>query len=61
MLDMRTQTADWAFPFWFRPPDTAFPHVFVELDRDATFVQDFDNPQGGTSDRVTLNMIEVLG
>ena len=61
ILDMRDQTSDWSNPFFFRPPDDTFPIVFVELDRDATFVQDFDNPLGGTSDRVTLNMIEVLG
>ena len=61
ILDMREQTSDFSNAFWFLPPDDSFPIVFVELDRDASFIQDFDNPQGGTSDRVTLSMIEVLG
>ena len=33
-LDMREQTDDWSRPFWFRPPDTTYPTLLVELDRD---------------------------
>lgn len=62
LLDLRTQTSDWSHPWFFRPPDDAFPTVLVELDRDENRIQDFDSPlDTGTSDRVTLNMIEVKG
>lgn len=61
-LDMREQTDGWSRPFWMRPPDSAYPDLLVELDRDSDWVQDFANPlESGTSDRITLPLIEVLG
>lgn len=61
-LDMREQTNDWADPFWFLPPDDIYPIVFMELDRDSQWTQDHGNPlDSGTSDEVTLPLIEVLG
>ena len=62
MLDMKEQTADWSYPFFFSPPDDAYPLVLVELDRDGDWEQDFLDPLiSGTSDAVTLPLIEVLG
>ena len=61
-LDMREQTANWSEPFWFRPPDTTYPTILMELDRDSDWVQDFDSPlDSGTSDAITMPLIEVLG
>jgi hypothetical protein len=61
-LDMREQTAQWSEPFWFRPPDTTYPTALYELDRDSDWVQDFDSPlDSGTSDAITMPLIEVLG
>jgi hypothetical protein len=61
-LDMREQTANWSFPFFFRPPDDTFPTILMELDRDSDWVQDFDSPlDSGTSDAITMPLIEVLG
>ena len=62
LFDLQAQTFDWSEPFWFRPPDTDYATLLVELDRDSLWRQDRDNPFGsGTSDRVTLPLIEVLG
>ena len=62
LLDGQDQTDDWSQPFWFRPPDTTYPTLLVELDRDADWQQDFSDPLiAGTSDKVTMPMIEVLG
>lgn len=62
MLDMREQTDDWSQPFFFTPPDTIYPTVFVELDRNSDWMQDHDSPlDTGTSDEVTLPLIEALG
>jgi hypothetical protein len=62
LQNMRTQTNDFSEPFWMRPPDTAYPHTYVELDRDSEWIQDQGNPlDQGTADTITLPMIEVLG
>jgi hypothetical protein len=59
---MRAQTDQWSQPFWFLPPDTIYPPLLMELDRDSNWQQDFDDPlTTGTSDAVTMPMIEVLG
>ena len=61
-LDMREQTAQWSQPFWFRPPDTTYETALYELDRDSDWQQDFDSPlDSGTSDAITMPLIEVLG
>lgn len=61
LLDMRDQTDGWTQPWFFRPPDTEYPIVKVELDRDANWKNDIDDPlTAGTTDEVTLNMIESL-
>ena len=61
-LDMKEQTDDFSQPFFFRPPDDAYPTILVELDRDAGWTQDFMDPLiSGTSDQITLPLIEVLG
>jgi hypothetical protein len=61
-LDLREQTNQWASPFWFRPPDSAYPTALYELDRDSDWQQDLDSPlDSGTADQITMPMIEVLG
>lgn len=61
-LDMREQTSDWAHPFWFLPPDDAFPIQFVKMNANPQFIQDFINPGlAGVSDSITLPMIQVIG
>jgi hypothetical protein len=61
-LDLREQTDGWSRPFWMRPPDTIYPTLLMELDRDSDWRQDFDSPlDSGTSDAITMPLIEVLG
>ena len=62
MFDMREQTNDWSEPFYFTPPDDQYPTILVELERDPGWEQDFQDPLStGTTDAVTLPMIQVLG
>lgn len=61
-LDMRVQTDDWSEPFWFEPPDDIYPPLLMEVDRDSEWSQDFDSPlDSGTSDAITMPLIEVTG
>lgn len=61
-LDMREQTNNWSEPFWFLPPDDIYDPLLVELERDSDWQQDFANPlDTGTSDAITLPLIEVTG
>ena len=62
LFDLQAQTNDWSEPFYFEPPDDTYPLLLVELARDADWQQDFPAPLGtGTTDEVTLDLIEVLG
>lgn len=62
MLDLIEQTDGLSQPFWFLPPDDIYPIQFVEVDRDSNWQQDFMAPlTSGTSDKVTLSMIQALG
>ncbi len=62
LFDLQAQTNDWSEPFYFQPPDTTYDTLLVELERDADWKQDFLSPlDTGTTDEVTLNLIEVLG
>ncbi len=62
LFDLQRLSNDWSQPFWFRPPDTDYPTLLMELDRDGDWQQFLSNPAGsGTSDRVTLPLIQVLG
>jgi hypothetical protein len=61
-LDLREQSDGWSRPFFFRPPDDTYDTILMELDRDSDWVQDFDSPlDSGTSDAITMPLIEVLG
>ncbi len=62
LFDLQAQTNDWSEPFWFQPPDDTYETLLVELERDADWTQDFLSPlDTGTTDEVTLELIEVLG
>lgn len=63
LFDLQDQTDDWSQPFWIAPPDDIYGEVlFMQLERDGAWKQDGDNPLGnGTTDEVTLPLIEVLG
>ncbi|MEE8543977.1 MAG: hypothetical protein V3S94_08970 [Gammaproteobacteria bacterium] len=62
LFDLQEQTNDWSEPFWFQPPDTIYPSLLMQLERDSDWTQDGLSPlDTGTTDRVTLPLIEVLG
>lgn len=62
MFDLREQTNDWSEPFYFQPPDDIYPTLLMELARDSEWTQDFLDPLStGTTDEVTLDLIEVKG
>lgn len=61
LKNMRTQTDEFTAPFWMQPPDSVFPIVMVELDRDSDWEQVFEAPlNAGTQHRITLPLIEVI-
>lgn len=62
LLNLQIQTADWSHPFFFTPPDTAFPTLLMELDRESDWEQVFAAPlTAGIGHEITLPLIEVLG
>lgn len=61
LLDLEAQTSSFLHPFFFLPPDDAYPLQHVEIDSASNWRQSFSAPLAkGIADTVSLPMIEAV-